>query len=95
MGVSLAWVPKNGRFIHPGEDPIIGGPISFVLSTGLIGFFRENGFYTLDQVAIRWNGRRCNHEWIWAHQPGLNGSLGLEWSPYIFRPRELIFNCLL
>ena len=47
----LAWSPGDGSTVYVGEDPIVGGPVSYTLTRDLIFFLDCKGFYSLYHIA--------------------------------------------
>lgn len=79
----LAWLLRNGQSIQIGEDPIIGGPISYRLSLELIHHLRARGIYTLHHIHHRGSTRGDIGRWIYVGPLGLYGEMALEWATYV------------
>ena len=74
----LAWSPGDGREVCVGEDPIVGGPHSFIMSSELLFHLHCRGFDSLYHVALAPTRGYVHQGWMSASQLGLVGGMGAE-----------------
>ena len=66
-----------------GEDPIVGGPHSFVFSSDLLHHIQCRGILSLYHVAMA-PARGSNLQgWMSTSQLGVVGAMDVEWSHYV------------
>ena len=82
LGDWLAWSPGNGKSILVGEDPIMGGPIDYKLSTEDIYVLRMKGYKSLCHVLVSNKSLLSPPKCIFAAQLGLKGYMAEEWTNY-------------
>lgn len=79
----LVWQPGNGRYIHLGEDPIIGGPVSYKLSPFLLHSLHSRGYFRLHHGAAATTSAFAPTVWLSTNQLGFIGCLAEEWTVFI------------
>ena len=79
IGLNLCWKVGNGRNMMVGIDPIIGLGEDYKLSTHILNYMANIGYFTLTHIRIHlWRNMDCSY-WLTTKDLGLIHDSTYEW----------------